>query len=179
MKKYVLSLLSLVTAAAFAQAPDSISGMVVAVEVTSGTGQFADQGFSGLRLKDDGTFILIGDENIENAEGTYTYTKVDDDDATLVLNTANRDVGSVVTYEIDFDDETTGDLSADESFGRQRGDFQLYTLGQALAADWVTIDNYPYAYSDFWGWLYLAERDGTLFIYSFELEEWAPKTVRD
>ncbi|MDB6020342.1 MAG: hypothetical protein JWQ04_199, partial [Pedosphaera sp.] len=87
-----LLLACLLAAGAKAQSPASIAGDALAAMVTSGSGNFASQGYFFLLPADSGTgYQLIGVDGVISSTGNYTYSS---SNAFGFINFSNGTLGS-------------------------------------------------------------------------------------
>ncbi len=104
-------------------APSSGDGAALHCTVTYGTGYLASTGESVLfSHPDNGEFSLLGDENINNGYGTYTWTKTGTNTATVLFNDVVS--GISIYYYVTFTSRDGGTFSANAAgVGTQGGTF--------------------------------------------------------
>lgn len=131
MKKTIIlftSIFALVLTALADFAPASGQGVAAVIQVEAGTGFLADTGEAGFVSNVTGNgFALIGDENIENGTGTYTWLKTSANTVQLTLN--DEISGVSVAYSLNFSSAEAGTFTASApGIGTQSGTFDFYYI---------------------------------------------------
>jgi len=131
-KNLIFSILLFSNFAAFVAfadfAPASGQGIVSIVQVQSGSGFLADTGRAVFATDVTGDrFALIGDENIDDGYGSYSWLK---SSANAVQLTLNDEVSGVtVTYSLTFSSSDAGTTTASApGVGTQSGTFAFYYI---------------------------------------------------
>jgi len=121
--------------AAYAQAPDSISGRAVEMTITAGTAPFATYGIYRFQASaTDNTYGVVGlSGGVDSSYGTFGYTKTGA--ASGRVNYDDVKLGSGFIASLTFNSQTTGSyyLSKTGLVGYQAGTFRVYN-GQAPAS---------------------------------------------
>ncbi len=91
-------------------APGSVQGKTYQMIVTAGTAPLASTGTATVAFTAEGTYIVTGDANIANDQGTYTYNKVTDDSGELTL-TSTQIAGLQINYTFTFTQKKVGNFT--------------------------------------------------------------------
>ena len=91
-------------------APNSVQGKTYQMLVTSGTPPLANTGTAAIVFAADGNYIVTGDANIANDQGTYTYNRVTNDSGEVIL-TSTQIPGLQINYAFVFTQEGTGNFT--------------------------------------------------------------------
>ncbi len=155
--------------AVIAQAPSSINGSIIEVQVTSGSGIFADRGWFTLILnRDSNTYNIIGwTSDVIDSNGSFTYSGSGN---IGTLNINDSATGIVSGISLSFTSSTSGTYQLSNQFGHQTGAFfamlpnargyPTVRSGMNLGY-WVYFGNWPWVYIAGSGWAYLwPEADG-------------------
>ncbi len=153
MKPQILSAILTVALCmpAAATPPPSLNNLVLNMNITSGSGIFADAGESMFIPEKSGNryWIVAMDEGIENSAGTFTY---DVDGETASVQISDSELGMVAITDLTFHDDLSGTFSIANDLGTQAGTF---TIDYRLASTNVE-------YVDLGGLLLKADADGKL-----------------
>jgi hypothetical protein len=104
-------------------APTSLSGRDMFVEVFDGTAPFGTNGTYTISFDSDTTHSILDQVGQPVTQGTYTYTRGTDDNATIVFQGDNR---GTVTSDLFFNSANSGTIeSRDNGTGTESGDFTL------------------------------------------------------